>query len=233
VSGAIAVTRGCGRRLAGAIYAELGVAPTGRPVEDFLIDPPVKIDLDVAVQGVTWIERDGVWHMADWVGSKYYPNIADFVEEVRRFGLSRRIPSSSDFSRITPESRLLMVHSRAIIHNVGDYRRSEFGPYACPQNIDDHIRVKVQETCAGMWWEDIEGGEPDEETGAMIREMPAFTYAATARKEGIEPDYEPGFFASFPVGRLAIVNDKERQDYIQSLVKKTDSAKVSVQIVEE
>lgn len=202
---ATAVTRGCGRRVVGGIYAETSNSPNGKPVEHFLIDPPVPLEMDVAPQGISWIQRDGVWHGVDWIGENHYPNIADFIEEVRRFGLSRRIPINEDFGRLTADSRLLLVHARAIILNRKKYRQPKGAPYHCPKHITDHEKGNIKQMCAGMWWEDIEGGEPDPETGAVIVKMPSFTYAAKATLEGVEPEYEPAFFASFPISRLAVV----------------------------
>lgn len=232
---AVAVTRGCGRRICGGVYAETSTDPNGKPVEFFLLDPPIAIELDVAPIGVSWIKRDEVWHLVDWVGEMHYPNVADFIEEVRRFGLSRRIPTGEHFERLTVESRILLVHARALIHNRKQYRSPKHGPYGCPKDIADHRRGDVKEMCAGLWWEDLDDtSEPDPETGAVIREMPSFKYAGLATREGVEPEYEAAFFASFPIGRLAVVNDPDDPNKVDVVLKKAGKANgIPVHLVDE
>lgn len=242
---AIPVERGCGRRQKGGIYAELGLSPFGgRPVEDFLMDPPVSVEgLDIAAQGVTWIERDGVWHLIDWVGANHYPNITDFVEEIRNFGLSRRLPSNIDFARLTLESRLIAVHARAIIENEAvrrGYRASYDAPFVCLRGIEGHEKG-VPETCASMWWEDVEGAEEAEvvgsdcETKEFVRTMPSFSYIPPKiRPEDIEGRvYRPGIFGSFPIGRLVVVNDPDDQDGTEAAKTKAGNSPFDVDLVEE
>lgn len=134
MNGAVPVARGCGTRVAGGIYAECGTSENGLPVEAFIMDPPEAIPehLHLAPQGVAWVERRGVWHLVDWVGSEHYPNVADFIEECRRYGLSRRVPRTAPFERLTPASRILLVHARAIITNGAAYRPKDGAPYSCP-----------------------------------------------------------------------------------------------------
>ncbi len=242
MNAAIPVERGCGRRMKRGIYAELGLSPFGRPVEDFLMDPPISVEgLDIAAQGVTWIERDGAWHLIDWVGSNYYPNIADFVEEIRNFGLSRRLPSNVDFGRLTVASRLIAVHARAIIENEAvrrGYRATYDAPFVCLRGIEGHEKG-VPETCASMWWEDVEGTKEvdivtsDGEIRAFVRTMPSFSYTPKARPEVQGRVYHPGIFGSFPIGRLVVVNDPEAQEETQKVIEKAQGSAFVVDLVEE
>jgi hypothetical protein len=108
--------RGCGYRQPGGAYFAVPLGTEGRPVEEFLIDPPIVIDparLGLASVGVTLIERDGVMHVLDIVGREHYPTVASFIDEARRMGVSRRAPRTIDFTRITPSSRLLLAHAHA------------------------------------------------------------------------------------------------------------------------
>lgn len=43
---AMPVVRGCGTRKMGCAYAECGMSPDGRPVEDFLVCEPLLLDED-------------------------------------------------------------------------------------------------------------------------------------------------------------------------------------------
>lgn len=246
-TGAIAVERGCGRRQKGGIYAELGLSPYGRPVEDFLMDPPVDVEgLDIAAQGVTWIERDGAWHLIDWIGSSHYLNIADFVEEIRKYGLSRRLPQNIDFTRLTMDSRLITVHSRAIIEDESirkQYRDPEDAPFTCLRNLEAHQKG-IPETCASMWWEDVEGAEEIEKMATdgvtrlgrkcLMRTMPSFNYSPTKARPDIEwRSYRPGIFGSFPIGRLVVVNDPDAREEIQKAVLKAAKSSFEVELVDE
>jgi hypothetical protein len=211
--GAIAVPRGCGERVSGGIYAECGFSPLGAPLEDFLMDPPIQIPagLNLSAIGVQLVERtepDGrsVWHIFDWVGECHYPNVADFLEELRRFGMSRRLPSTLDFSKITPESRHILVHARAWVENCAEYRK-----WICPQRIPHHAPGEdFQGCCAGVWWRDIE--QRSFEGKLILREMPSFSYWGYSRPEGIEPEYRPAFFASFPISRIAVVQGEGAEE---------------------
>ena len=114
--------RGCGTRQAGGIYLEVATSPFGMPLEHFLLDPPrliqpMSIGLSpIGVRGIT--DGHGVYHVVDWVGTEHYPKLADFLDEAQVGGISRRCEGSGvDYSKITPESRLLLAHSRASFAN--------------------------------------------------------------------------------------------------------------------
>jgi hypothetical protein len=128
--------RGCGYRQPGGAYFAVPVGPGGRPIEEFLIDPPVVIDdprrLGLASVGVTLIERDGVTHVIDIVGREHYPTVASFIDEARRLGISRRAPRTIDFARITPASRLLLAHPHADIANAAEFRARSAAPATSP-----------------------------------------------------------------------------------------------------
>ena len=205
--------RGCGTRVRGAAYWECGLDPDGAVIEEFLIDCPSLIPLGLAVspRGVTTIEVGGVTHVVDWVGSEHYLNVSDFVAEVSRLGLSRRLPSTLDFSKITPASRILLIHARARVENA-----SLYGPFRCPKGFHD----PGSDACIGAWWQDVEGGVPvpsPRDPRLVRRRMPAFTYHARCRPEGVEPRHVPGFFASFPASRIAVVKGGDGRALVAAL----------------
>jgi hypothetical protein len=199
------------------------MSPDGTPIEEFLIDVPTLIPLgfNIAARGVSLIEFGGVTHVIDWVGSDHYPNVADFVAEVERFGLSRRLPSTLDFSRLTPASRILLVHARARLENA-----SLYGPFPCPKQLHD----PGSDACIGAWWEDVELGTPvpvSSDPRAVQRTMPSFTYQARRRPDGIMPRYVPGFFASFPASRLAVVKGGHEKTLVAVLKSRLPVAEVN------
>lgn len=110
------VRRGCGTRVQGGVYLEVGLSSSGTPLEHFFIDPPLPMTVDTKV-GVELIERNGVVHVLDWIGSESYPYASDFLEEGSRHGFSRRVSKGLDFSRLSEASRLLLVHAKGLVVN--------------------------------------------------------------------------------------------------------------------
>jgi hypothetical protein len=242
------VTRGCGNRQKGAIYACCPLSPYGKPLEDFICDPPIPLDassLGITPIGVKLIERKGVWHILDWVGSTHYANPADFVEEVRRYGMSRRLAQTLEFKKLTPQSRILLAHSRAYIHNYDEYQDTEpkqsgmvgFLPYhKCPKNLPEHTHPSMETMCARLWYQDvIEGEEAKDQPNIkrlVKREMPAFEYYGMSAPEGVTPVHKLAIFASFPITNLAVVRDTDGNTHEQSLAL-AEEARIPVELVDE
>ena len=212
--------RGCGYRIEGGIYAEVPIGPGGQPVEHFLIDPPKVFDpvaVGITPVGVSVIEIANSYHVMDWVGESYYPNTVDVIEETRRMGLSRRLPSTMDFSLLTPESKIILAHARAHIINFEDYNRT----IPCPKELLEHSEVKL-EMCAGLWWQDVTGGRElnDEELEfkdmakietdrIRVVEIGSCRYYAECAPDGVKPEYLPALFARFPIFNLAVIRAQD------------------------
>lgn len=204
--------RGCGKRVPAGIYAETRLSSGGQPIETFIVDPPKRIDIQswgLTARGARLIEVGGVWHIFDIVGREHYPHVADMVEEIRRKGASRRLAGNLDFSRLTPESRLVLAHARAVIENYGEYPQPP--RVTCPRF--EHL-TRLEETCAGLWWHDIpEGNLAADEYGHYQRSIPGdVTYYATPRMEGVIPQYHHGIFMRLPVTNLAVIAGRNRQE---------------------
>lgn len=210
------IERGCGWRVKGGIYLCTSTGPDGSPIENFLIDPPNIISpsmFGLSPIGMKLVRHGDVYHILDWVGSQHYPNVADFVEEARRFGTSRRAPSTLDFSKLTKESRHLYVHSRAGILNYGEFRaailqtiggeRSKTIP--CPKCRAEHSIDVLKEQCLGLCWHDVEKGTAQHEARRVVRTVPAFSYGAWSRPAGFEPAYAPAIFMSLPLTSIQVV----------------------------
>lgn len=180
--------RACGHRLAAGRYAESRLGRSGRPITDFIYDPPLLLDwqaLGVRPVGVTLHDLGtGVMHVIDWTGESYYPSPADFVEEARKRGVSRRIAASVDIGQLTVESMLILVHPKAWIEDPVPYHIHRtldthgFLPHQwehrwgyCPRRRKDHQvpwpgwlatvpedpreRAEKFPMCAGLWWNDL------------------------------------------------------------------------------
>ena len=239
--GAIPVPRGCGNRKPGGVYFECGLGADGSPVEAFLICPPVPVEylpfelptLGVVAQQAT---KDGPYHVFDHVGSQHYLNVLDFVEEVRRFGMSRRVPKTFDFSKITEKSQHILAHARADIVDPLPYH-VERSPKRrwCPKGIDEHDDLGFTKMCAGLWWWDVEGG--DEHVNGLDgvtytkRAMPSFSYRAHPRPAGLKPEYRRALFMALPITRIVVV--KAKDDSHKAALEKAQRAHIEVAEVKE
>jgi len=204
--------RGCGKRIAAGIYAETRLSSGGQPIETFIVCPPKLLDIHkwgLTARGAKLIEVGGVWHIFDIVGREHYPYVADIVEEVRHKGASRRLAGNLDFSKLIPESCLVLIHARAVIENFDEYPQPP--RVTCPRF--EHLD-RFEETCAGLWWHDIPEGDLDiGEMGHYYRTIPGdVTYHATPRLEGIAPQYRHGIFMRLPVTNLAVIAGRNSQE---------------------
>jgi len=220
--------RGCGKRIPAGIYAETRLGPTGTPIESYIVDPPKPIDFKkwgLTARGAKLIEVGSVWHIFDIVGREHYPHVADIVEEIRCKGASRRLAGNLDFSKLTPESCLVLIHARAVIENFNEYPQPPL--VTCPRF--EHLD-RFKETCAGLWWHDIpEGDLTANEHGQYNRSIPGeVSYRATPRikgpalsgstrltvnsVEGVVPQYHHGIFMRLPVTNLAVIAGRNAQE---------------------
>ncbi len=199
----LSTERACGRRIEGAVYAETRLGDHGTPLEFYIVDPPRPVDLaalGLTAVGVKLIEIDGIWHVFDVVGQEYYPYPADCVEETRLKGASRRLPANLDFAKLGTESRLLLVHRKAIIANYDQYPQPPV--VLCPKGLEEHQAAPLPTMCAGLWWHDLDRNG--------VRHLPGgVDYCGFQRPQGVTPVYQHGVFLSLPITNLAVIKGGE------------------------
>ncbi len=67
--------RACGTRVGGAVYVELPLSRTGRPLSDFILCPPREIDLEAS--GISSIgtkllrDQNGTYHVFDVISRRF------------------------------------------------------------------------------------------------------------------------------------------------------------------
>jgi len=231
------VERGCGRRVQGGVYAETSTSKNGKPVEAFLLCPPVVIDpaaMGITPVGVKIIQQAGVNNVWDWIGSVHYPNVTDFIEEVRRFGLSRRLPKTLDFAKLDVQTGLYLLHSAAWINEPLPYHVDRIGGeklgYAwewCPagRHEKDH-----SEMCCGLFWENVKDGK--EVAGRIVdRNMPSFTYTAARPPQRATKASTLAIFAVFPIHRLVVIRADDGSH--ERTADKVQASDLPFEIVEE
>jgi hypothetical protein len=205
-------TRACGKRLAAGIYAETRLSPFGEPVEAFILCPPKPIDIaawGLVPRGARLVEIEGVWHVFDIVSKADY-HVADYVEETCSKGASRRLSRVLDFSKLGQQSRLVLIHERAIIENYDDYPQPP--DVCCPRELH---REQLDEMCAGLWWHDFHADDlqSDLEGQRRYRAIPGgVSYLANPRPEGVKPVYHHGIFMSLPITNLAVIAGRNPQE---------------------
>jgi hypothetical protein len=214
--------------MGGGVYLETLLGNGGLPVEAFLIEDPIKADLNAlgaSSLGVSMLKtKDGAWNVLDWIGEQHYPNVADFVEEVRAMGLSRRISRNLDFSKLTPASRVLTVHRKAFVENWRTFYDDDnpmlqpketpaserFEKWRCPKGRHGHEKGVCHEDgcCIGAWWHDIVGGQPIIEGSRRVeRTCGSTVYQAISPEHS--GTYSAAIFAAFPISRIAVIRDPE------------------------
>lgn len=231
----MAAVRGCGTRKQGGVYLCCGTSKWGKPVEHFLKDYPQPLPpaLRLSPLGVRLIERDGITHVLDWVGESHYPNVWDYIEEVRRFGSSRHVARTLDFSKLTLNSKHLLVHPRAIVTNWHEFfRHAEpfdkdiWKKEHCPK----HIHEEADGPCLGICKNATDPFNSKVGMGRLVtRLMPSFGYTARHAPEGFTPKYQAGIFMALPIQTIEVVMGGNHQD----AVSRTRQSEIPTQLMEE
>jgi len=185
------------------------------PIEALLIDAPLE---DGQIGTPEWfkphrtpllLEANGAWHLVFWVGAEFYPNVWDFIEETRVAGASRRVPSSMDFSKLTPASRMIFVHPQAKV----DVTVPElYCP--CPKGVHTFAG---EPSCLGgakyLPMADVEGYRTEELGEAVTRTIPCghsyAAYAAPSWMKYAPENPRPAVFLQMAVTGIAMINDRE------------------------
>lgn len=128
------MNRGCGKRKAGGVYICTKLSPHGVPLEEFIIDPPEAYEGEKFRVPIV-LEKNGTNHLLFWVGKEFYPFPSDFIEEVRRFGASKRVPVEFPIQKLSVGSLMFFIHSCATIKN----HKVLPAPPRCPKRLKGHL----------------------------------------------------------------------------------------------
>lgn len=204
------VERGCGTRKEGGVYLEVGFSEEGIPMKYFWADPPVTYEVDKEI-GQSLVRREDTFHVVDWIGASGYPYPTDILEEARSYGLSRRISHNFPFEKLTKESRIILVHGRALTSDpAGAFLdEEEIFEHTEASRIfstclhmertgrDDHFKAPVG-PCNRFWYMDAEANA---EIGT--RSIASTEYPVVDADTDL--DMESGIIASFPISRFATI----------------------------
>ncbi len=209
--------RGCGTRVNHGLYLVTTPSPSGRPVEDFLIDPPVLIDKDPFRSPELYL-KEGVHHILDWVGAEYYPYVPDFIEEVKTMGISRRIPKIFPTDKLTKGSMFLFVHSRTLIDWIDRVKNvmkelkdsMEILSYSCPKQLSEH--QPADQFCIGMLYPLVSLDKKYDNNSNLVvkRDFVDIYYNIRNLRELVsrsEITYKPAIFGAFPITGVEYVSE--------------------------
>lgn len=194
--------RGCGTRTPGGTYLCIGQSPYGSPIENFIIDPPKKLPYDWQRGYALIKDQNGVTHVIIFVGESFYGSPWDFVEEARRFGISRKVPNNFPFDKLTPgQSRMIFAHRRVFPQFSFNIKRKivcKF-PHLQPGIHEDgnFCTFAHRDLAFVLSHNVIEAGSK------FLVEMPSFEY------EGLIPEipgsdnwWTPGIFMAIPISHI-------------------------------
>lgn len=161
--------------------------------------------------------------LLDHIG-KDYPNVLDFIEEVRQQGLSRRIQSNFEFQNLNRRVRYCAVHPRGYVHNEPWYRQyaqenplkgddgiSREAGWYCPRGLHP-IDHKEDFPCSGVWWHDISRGHgtpTNIERMVMVEKAEGPPFRALERPKEIVPIYDRAIVLVLPVVNLVVIKGPE------------------------
>lgn len=220
------VERGCGFRTKGGIYAEVPTSPWGSPLEAFLVDPTLPIvpsKFGLTPVNMRVFQRDGIYHIIDWIGAQHYPTAVHWLEEVRRFGVSTKLSLSADELKLLgPGSCIFPVHGFAYF----DPRDAHYADLQNLQNLGyswKHCPTGKHpkpdgSMCVGLLWQNLPAVPERESVESVLPyrahhyKMPSFEFAGYEQPgdfENVPDNYQPAIFARFPITRLIMIRDDD------------------------
>ncbi len=213
------MTRGCGKRKSGGVYICTKLSPHGVPIEEYIIDPPEFYGGDRFRVPIIF-EKNGANHLLFWVGKEFYPYPSDFIEEVRRFGASKRVPIDFPIQKLSRWSLMFFVHSRAI---VGNYQTLP-PPPLCPKRLESHLANETY--CLGHSYRVAPANhEGRRKIGDAIYEVEPLPAEAS-------PHYAPGIFLRLPITDIDhVVHKSGKAD--PRVLGKAEEVKVPLNYVSE
>lgn len=211
------IIRGCGVRKPGGLYVCSGLSPVGQPLGEFIIDPPIPYEGGSFRTPIVF-EREGKKHLLMWVGQEYYPFCSDFIEEARRYGVSKRIPDKFPIEEMEEGSMLFLVHPGAFIE---DYQYLPV-PEFCPKGSPAHLETK-DEYCLGH----VYTVAPPTD-GFSVRKLGSTEY--TVHPVGMAEafcSYKPGIFLRVPITHFDHIMTRDGR-VNPAIAKKRESAPLPV-----
>jgi hypothetical protein len=219
---------GCGLRRQGKVYmySDMKKHLEKYPFGYFLYDPPILIEdpanWGICPQGISYIFKDGVYHAVDWIGVNNYPNASDILEEAFQVGGSGLVPLNLQLDKLTMgKSRRLLVHPHGWLQNNQPYKREYQNLPQVPEcfrpiGSRQHKKPSVNEPCASLHWQTVEGGNVISERYVQ-RTVGSTTYNAVAPLTTEKPVFSLAIIGWLPIDELHVVNSEDKSDLDKAL----------------
>jgi len=232
------MVRGCGRRVPGGTYLVCSTSPFGLPVEYFVVDPPVSVEMEPFRSPILH-QENGSCHVIIWIGESFYPSAVDFIEEARVQGVSRRVPSGFPLEKLTQNSKMILIHPRATSENFIDLVKGKrLPPHRCehyskstrePQPIPAH--ENYEEFCFWHLYYTLAKDETQ-----VQRRIGSTEYRVPFLREIAEVadriNYKPAVFATFPIHKIEHIRHRDGR-VNPEFIKKAQKIKIPVEVVDE
>jgi len=221
---------GCGLRRQGKVYmySDMRKHLEKYPFGYFLYDPPILIEdtaeWGICPQGISYIQKDGIYHAVDWIGANNYPNASDILEEAFQTGGSGLVPLNVQLNKLTcGKSRRLLVHPRGYLNNnqiyKKEYKKLDRIPTCFrPKNSQHHKSVLSSEPCASLHWQVVEGGTPNRQDARYVsRTVGSTTYDAVSPLDNEKPDFSLAIIGWLPIDELHLVDSEDKDEITKAM----------------
>ncbi|MFA5376733.1 MAG: hypothetical protein WC455_13375 [Dehalococcoidia bacterium] len=212
--------RGCGTRKPGGLYLCCGTSPDGQPVEHFLIDPAVPLDVE-PFRTPRLFEKNGLNHALVYIGEEFYSSVPKFIDETRMMGVSRRIPANFPIDKLREGSTMMMVHRRAVLSDCDKYKevletcKLRVVDWWCPKGRAEHRNPPEPpariEQCLGTLWP---------LSNELVDVCAPF-------------DYRTGVFAAFPITHIDYVKVPGQDGVPRDIAARAQGTDLHLNAVEE
>jgi len=205
--------RGCGERKDKGLYLECSPSKDGAPIEHFIFDLPIPVNQEPFRAPILYRDkRSGIYHVLIWVGKKFYESPWDFIREAEVKGISRRIPKNFPIHKLSRGSKMLFIHSDAVIKNwkelVEELRKQGITEIPCPKGNKKH--KNLEDNCISLLYYLLKGKETEEESkfGRWVdRKVGDLVYSIPNpfKELNFQPVFETGIFLYVPITNIAYI----------------------------
>lgn len=215
--------RGCGDRSQNSLYLCVPMSLHGMPLEYFMVDPVIPIDQKLLRSPMMIRDGNDIVHIALGIGKTSYPFVPDFCEEVRRMGVSKRVPNHFDPSALTPfKSKFILIHPRGIPHFKYKLlkkpvcpKAESFKKKALTEEVTINIQKKEHQCIKDLWSlsslqkvkEKHELSELADSPEELLVTTPSAKYRVMKTARAKQPyKYSTGIILAFPSYHFEYVN---------------------------
>jgi hypothetical protein len=203
------VVRGCGdSRVQGAVYIETGLSDDGLPLEAFICDPPIPYSAPSS-RGVHVKHHGDITYIIDEISFENYPYPSDFLEEVRRHGLSRKVSPDAIAGKLSENTFVMLVHRRGILKNakrLAPYLDDDKLKSRCKIFSFDHDEAHLQNPhipCSRHTYS-VAAEDSHNTTRTFTRDT-SYSVVPWKTQPRVKPEFQSAVIAKLPVTFISVI----------------------------